>query len=314
MSSITISQIQYILALERTGSFSEAAASCHITQSTLSTMIRKLENQLEFNLFDRKSKPIQLTVEGERLITQLKVIHNEYENLLELVQKTKNEFYGTFKIGIIPTLAPFLLPLFLDKLVHQYPSVNFSIQEITTGEITNLLKLRALDVGILSLPIPEKELEQRVLFDEDFLVYDTRNHSKTKTKYKVKDIDVSRLWLLEESHCITGQIEKICHLKKKKNTNGNLIFRSGSMHSLLELVKLNKGLTLIPRLATLQNNLIDENFVYKLENPVPVRQVGLVMNPNLTKKRLIQVLEEEIVEAIQKNLKQSATTQIIHPF
>lgn len=124
MSSITINQIKYVLELERTGSFSEAADKCFVTQSTLSTMVKKLELSLGIELFDRKKKPIQLTLEGQRLITQFKVVFNESENLLEMVQETKEEYQGSLNIGIIPTLAPFLLPLFLDKVVKNFPKLN----------------------------------------------------------------------------------------------------------------------------------------------------------------------------------------------
>ncbi len=312
--SITISQIQYVLALEKTGSFSEAARMCHITQSTLSTMIKKLENQMDLELFDRKSKPIQLTEAGEKLIRQFKVIYNEYENLSELIQETKDEFYGILKVGIIPTLAPFLLPLFLDNLVSKYPKVTFDINEITTYEIIKRLKLRELDVGILSLPINDKELKEKSLFQEDFLVYDAREQTPSNQKYKIQDIDIHRLWLLEESHCLSSQIEKICHLKKNRTIRGNLVFRSGSIHSLIELVKVNKGLTLLPRLATLQFNFIHPDYIYNLESPIPVRDIGMITHDNFTKKRLLHILENEIMASVSPALVSTQKAHVIHPF
>ena len=127
MISISISQLKYVLALHKTGSFSKAAELCFITQSTLSTMIKKMEDQMGFKIFDRTSKPISLTDEGHALITQFKVLNHEFEILEEIVQETKEEMYGTLSIGIIPTLAPFLLPLFLDKLVSTYKEIKFSI-------------------------------------------------------------------------------------------------------------------------------------------------------------------------------------------
>ena len=140
ISSISTNQIKYVLALEKTGSFSEAAALCFVTQSTLSIMIKKLEQQCNLILFDRKTKPIKLTREGKELIKQLKVIYQEFEILQEIIQGTNQEFYGNLRIGIIPTLAPFLLPLFLNKLVTNYPNINFSIVEITTNEISQQIK------------------------------------------------------------------------------------------------------------------------------------------------------------------------------
>jgi LysR family hydrogen peroxide-inducible transcriptional activator len=313
-TSISISQIKYVLALANTGSFSKAADLCFVTQSTLSTMIMKMENQLDLKLFDRKSKPISLTQEGIVLIDQFKVISNEYENLKELIQRTKGEFHGTLKIGIIPTLAPFLLPLFLNNLITRYPDINFSISEITTQEIVNKIRLRELDIGILSLPLDEKGLQQKSLFKEEFLIYDTRENTQQNKKYKINDIDINRLWLLEESHCLTNQIEKICQLRKMRKSSQNLIFNSGSILSLLELVNMNKGLTLLPKLATLHKNLINPKFVYHIENPIPVREVGVVTHANFAKKRLLNILEKEIQAAVEPVLDGGGNVRVVKPF
>jgi len=233
-----------------------------------------------------------------------------------MVQDTTEEFYGTFKIGIIPTIAPFLLPLFLNQLIEKHPNVNFSIDEITTNEILDRIKKREIDIGILSLPIDDKELTQKTLFFEDFLIYDTNKSvsSKKNKKFKIKDIDVNRLWLLEESHCLSNQIEKICHLRKNRKLANNLIYNSGSILSLLELVNMNKGITLLPRLATLNENLIDSNLIYKLESPLPVREIGFIMHPNFTKKRLLNVIEDEIKNAVKPFLKNAKNVRVIKPY
>ena len=313
ITSISTSQIKYIIELEKTGSFSKAAETCFITQSTLSTMIKKMEDQMGLIIFDRRSKPIQLTQEGRALIDQLKVIHHEFENLKELIQESKEEFHGSLKIGIIPTIAPFLLPLFLDKLVSNYPDVNFNIHEITTNDIARKIKLRELDIGILSLPIDGKEFKEIDLFKEDFLVYDASGHAGKK-KYKINDIDLSRLWLLEEGHCLTNQIEKICHLRKKRKINNNLVYNSGSILSLLELVNMNKGITLLPRLATKINKLIKEEFICDMESPKPVRRVGMITHQNFAKKRFLDILEKEIKESVKPYLSKARKIKIINPF
>ncbi len=314
ISSISISQIKYVLELAETGSFSKAAEHCFVTQSTLSTMIRKLEDKMDLKLFDRSKKPIRVTDEGQVLIGQLKVIYNEYGKLEELLQQTKEEFYGTLNIGIIPTVAPFLLPLFLEGLIEKYPQVNFGIHEITTNEIVARIKTRTLDIGILSLPVSEKDLVQKGLYLEDFLIYDASKQSVSKKTYQINDIDINRLWLLEESHCLTSQIEKICHLKRKSRISGNLIYNSGSILSLLELVNMNKGITLLPRLATLKKNLIDKRFIHDIQKPIPVREIGLITHANFAKKRLLHLLEEEIVQAIKPILNPPKKVKIIKPY
>lgn len=311
--SISISQIKYVLSLERTRSFSDAADACFVTQSTLSTMIKKLENQIELKIFDRKTKPLSLTLEGDILIKQFKVLYHEYENLTDLIQTTKDVLSGTLKIGIIPTLAPFLLPLFLDDLVSKYPKVNFIIHEITTNEIVHLLKLRELDVGVLSIPIDDNALEQKTLFKEDFLVYDTNKSDKQKKVYSVDDIEVSRLWLLEESHCLTNQIGKICHLKKKSNLNQNLEFKSGSILSLLQMVNMHSGLTLLPRLASMNKTIIEEKYLYPLKKPCPAREIGFLYHPTFAKRGLLNIFEAEIMTAIKPVLSKIKQVEIVRP-
>lgn len=313
MLSISQSQIQYVLALSRTGNFSEAADLCHITQSTLSTMIKRLEEQVNLKLFDRSSKPIQLTSEGEILIKQFRILNHEYENLQELISETRQELFGSLHIGIIPTVAPFLIPLFLSDLIDSYPNINFKIQELTTQEISNHIKTREIDIGILSIPIKGKDFHLRSLYKEDFLIYDIRTAGYPKRKYRVEDIDLSRLWLLEESHCMTHQIGKICHLKNKRNLNQNLEYKSGSILTLLQLVNMNKGLTLLPRLATLNKSIIKEKNLYAFNNPCPVREIGMITHVNFSKKRLLDILEQEITTAVKPYLKRIRNIEVINP-
>ena len=314
MLSISLNQINYVLAIDQTGSFSKAAEICFVTQSTLSTMVKKLENHLDLELFDRRSKPIRLTEEGQILINQFRSIAHEFEKLSELVQDTKEEFYGTLKIGIIPTVAPFLLPLFLTKMIKKYPALNFSISEITTNEIVHQIKQRELDIGILSLPLEDPDIVQKSLYLEEFVVYDTQGATEKDKKYSTNDINLDRLWLLEESHCLTSQIEKICHLKRKRQVSNNLTYNSGSILSLLELVKMNNGMTLIPKLATERKNLLNASRLHRMKDPIPAREIGVVTHPNFAKKRFLKIVENEITEAVKPVLKPSSKVKIIKPF
>ncbi len=313
MMSITINQIKYVLAIHKTGSFSEAADTCFVTQSTLSTMVKKLENALDIELFDRKKKPIALTPAGEKLIAQFKVVFNETENLTELVQETKKEFTGSLNIGVIPTLAPFLLPLFLDSLVKEFPEIDFSVFEITTDKIIERIKLREIDVGILSLPILEKEIQNIPLFHEEFMVFDSRKKISKAKRYRVEDIDIDRLWLLEESHCLTNQIEKICLLKKKRKVKNNLILKSSSLLTILNLIQKSNGVTLIPKLAAEQNIDLKKN-IFPLQSPVPVREVGLIIHENYNKKRILDILKNTIQKSVAPVLGKSKKVKVINPF
>ncbi len=313
MMSISISQLKYVIALEKTGSFSDAATECFVTQSTLSTMIRKMEDQLDLKLFDRQQKPIRLTDEGQRLINQIKILDKEYNNLLELFEETKTNFHSTIRIGIIPTLAPFLLPLILDDINQKHPQLILEISEITTKEIVNSLELREIDIGILSIPLKEHHLNEEVLFNEEFIVYDTRSEKHQSKRYKIQDIDLSNLWLLQESHCLTSQIGKICQLKNEWDKVGNIKLMSGSILSLLEMVKLKKGITLLPRLASL-NDVVNSKYIYHLERPVPVRAIGMVTLNSFLKKESYEILKDCITRTVNSHFRKLKSTKTIDPF
>lgn len=301
MMSIQKSQIDYVLALAKTGSFSQAAELCYITQSTLSTMIRKYEDSIGIQLFDRKKKPIKPTPEGVLIIEQLLRLNHEFDSLEELSKEIKGEIIGGLEIGVIPTIAPFLLPLFLNSLIRDYPTVQFSIHELTTDEIIRRIKRRDLDLAIVSTPLDEPELREIPLFLEDFVLYETRTLSEAK-RYKVEDIDLNRLWLLEEGHCMRNQVDKICALRQQRSIHKHLVYRSGSIYSLIEMVKANSGITLLPRLAVQNNPLLDPKHIYPLELPVPTREIGLVTHVNFVKNRILKVLEKRIRASVKGKL------------
>ena len=199
-------------------------------------------------------------------------------------------------------------------MVKKFPNIEFNILEITTDEIIHKLKLREIDLGILSLPIKDKEIFSISLFKEEFVVYDTSATSKQNKKYTISEIDVNRLWLLEESHCLSNQIEKICHLRNKSRAKSNLVFKSGSILTLLKLIHQSNGITLLPKLATQQTNLIKKKYVYDIESPIPVRDIGIATHINFNKKRILDVLKKEIVKAVKPKLGQSKNYQVIKPF
>ncbi len=314
MMSISINQIKYALAVHETGSFSAAANMCYVTQSTLSTMIKKMEGVLELELFDRKKKPIKLTAEGQKLISQFKVVHNESKNLEELVLEIKNEFHGTLNIGIIPTLAPFLLPLFINQLIRAYPQINFTVFEITTEEIIKRIKLREIDLGLLSLPIDDDDLKNLPLFQEEFVVYDTSAANSKLSHYTVNDIEKDRLWLLEEGHCLRNQVDAICELSKDQNINTNLSYNCFSILSLIHMVKQNNGVTLLPKLALSSLLSLEKEHIYEFKNLVPSREIGIVVHHNFIKQSLLKRIMDIVKESTRDILSIQKPTTVIKPY
>ena len=162
---MNIQQFKYILAVAEHRHFELAAEKCFVTQSTLSTMISKFEDELGIQVFDRKKKPVGLTNEGELIIDQLKIILNNIDQLDELKHELKGEVKGKLTMAVIPTIAPFLLPLFLQDFANRFPDLVIEVRELTTKEILRQLKSRELDIGILSTPINDSEIKEVDLYD-----------------------------------------------------------------------------------------------------------------------------------------------------
>lgn len=311
---MTKSQIEYILAVSKLKNFGAAADSCFVTQSTLSAMVAKAEEEIGVDIFNRKTRPITITVQGERIIKSIKSIYREYQLLDETVNDIKGTEIGELSIACIPTVAPYLYPLILNILSEKFHKVNFTVHELTTEQIVEEIIAGNIDLGIVSIPLQNQELVEYPLYEEDFLVYDCGRSTKSK-KYSVSDIDLDRLWLLEEGHCLRNQVGKICELRQQKKINGNLIYSCGSMYTLVEMVKQNNGVTLLPRLALTNSSQIDEELIYKLSAPVPSRKIGLISYKNLVKKRMLNQLIKLIKEVVKEHLpKRRSKLEIVNPF
>ena len=295
---MTRSQIEYILAVHKMKNFSKAAESCFITQSTLSAMVAKFEEFTGVTLFNRKTKPISTTQEGEVLIQQLKNINREFQILNDTVGQLKGYEEGQINLACIPTVAPFLLPLILRDISTHFPRVKFKIHEMTTSQVINHLVSGDIDIGIVSTPLKQDELIEYALYDEEFLLLDYGESEKSPT-YKAEDIDIERLWLLEEGHCMRNQVNTICQLRSKKKTSSNLSYSTGSIYSVVEMVKEQKGVTLLPYLAIEKNLQVDKNHLFSFNEPIPSREIGIVTHKHFIKKKILS----DIINIIQTQIK-----------
>lgn len=299
---MTRSQIEYVLALDKLRNFSKAADHCFITQSTLSTMVAKYEAQIGVKIFDRKTKPIGLSSEGVEIVKSLKSIYREMQMLDEKIENIKGLENSNLSIACIPTVAPYLYPLILNKVSGDHSKVNLSVSELTTERTIEEILAGNVDIGIVSTPLDHPELKEQPLYHEDFLLFDCGESMKQKG-YKVTEIDLDRLWLLEEGHCMRNQVGKICELRQQKKINGNITYSCGSIYTLIEMVKKNKGVTLIPRLALARNKQIDKKKIYELSSPAPIRQIGIITHKNFIKNTILSYLVETIRAAVKTHLR-----------
>lgn len=310
---MTIQQFQYVIAVANSKNFEDAAESCYVTQSTLSTMIKKLEDQLGLKIFNRKTKPVTITKEGEALIERFRIIINEVDQLKNLVQEIKGEMIGELKIGVIPTIAPYLLPLFINEFTERYPKIKLHVKELTTAQIRKMLANRSIDIGILALPIADKLLVEDPLYVEPFTVYDCTGEAP-KRKITPEDLNFGKMCLLEEGHCLRTQVYDICEMSANiLQDDQNLKFESGSMESLIKITESRKGMTILPQLASedLKNSKRGE--IVSFKEPVPVRSVGLLTHHFFAKKSLKSALMRIIKDSISKQIEAGGRVEVIQP-
>lgn len=276
--------------------------------------IQKLEDDLGAKIFDRSKQPVTPTEIGEEIIKQARIIIHEVEIIDQLIKDRLGLLQGELRIGIIPTLAPYLLPLFLQSLLKKYPDVKIRIKEMTTELIIENLKSGRIDAGLLVTPLQDSSLVEYPLFYEELVAFVSKLNSVFKKNYVLaEDIDLNELWLLEEGHCFRSQIINLCELKKQNKENNNFEYEAGSIETLRKMVEKNKGITILPEMATLDFSVKQMNMVRHFKAPVPVREVSLVTNRNYVKKKLVAVLKEEVMKCLPKKIalnKKSNTIKI----
>ena len=296
---MTITQLEYIIALDTYRHFATAADKSFVTQPTLSMQIQKLEGELGSKLFDRSKQPVIPTEIGEEVIQQARIIVHEVKMMHQLIQDKQGVFQGELRIGIIPTLAPYLLPLFLQPFLHKYPNIKIRVKEMTTDIIIEKLKAGKIDAGLLVTPLQENTIKEYPLFYEELVAYVSKSNAAFKKTYVLADdIDLKELWLLEEGHCFRSQIVNLCELKKMSKQQSHFEYEAGSVETLRKMVEMNNGVTILPEMATLDFTVKQLNMVRHFKAPVPVREVSLVTHRDYVKKKLVDVLKAEIVAAI----------------
>ena len=308
MKSMTLTQLTYIVAVAQHQNFGSAAKSCFISQPTLSMQIQKLEADLGVILFDRSKKPVEPTLIGQKIIEQAQTALQEVHRIEELIKAEDGEISGEFKLGIIPTLAPYLLPIFLQNFTNGYPKVNLIIEELQTHQIIQKLKEDRIDAGILVTPLNTNGIIERPLFYEPFVVYLSPNHSLHKfKKVSESDLTLDDIWLLNEGHCFRDQAINICNkVKHKSLPKKKLVFESGNLETLKRLVDKNYGYTLVPSLAITGMSAKEiEKKVKLFRPPVPTREVSIIHSRSYLKKGIIDALQNKIISSLPEELKKS---------
>jgi LysR family hydrogen peroxide-inducible transcriptional activator len=309
----SIQQLEYIVAVDTWRHFQAAADSCFVTQPTLSMQIQKLEDEIGFKIFDRNRKPVVPTKEGEKMVVQARRILNEYQRLREQVSETKGSLEGELKLGIIPTIAPYLLPLFLKSFLDKYPTIRLQVDEIKTGNMLRMIRHGELDSAILSTPINETGFCEDLLYVEEFLVYISPREELYKLpRLTVGDIAGNSIWLLEDGHCLRDQLVNFCSIASGGSISNRFSYQAGSIETLKRMVDLHGGLTFIPKLATQCLSDADRKSLRPFVAPVPAREVSFISSKDGAKQKLLDVLKKEIINAITTNVTQENYVILAH--
>lgn len=307
---MTLTQLNYIIAVEKFRNFGQAAEACDVTQPTLSMQVQKLEEQFGVLLFDRSHQPIKITPIGEMIIAQARHVVREAARIEEVLKEQKGEISGEVKIGIIPTLAPYLLPLFLNKFLNDHTKLSLVIQELQTHQILEQLNEGLLDVGILVTPIEGDKYKTYPLFYEPFLAYFSENHPLLKNKtVDEKDLSTADLWLLSEGHCFREQSLMLCKNRKKvSNEDRRIQFESGSLETLKKIIDREHGFTLLPWLST--QDIREGKRLREFVQPIPTREVSLITGHYYRRDALVRSLSEYIKNSLPRDLQKVKSESI----
>ncbi len=309
---ITLTQLEYIVAVDTYRHFGKAAEACFITQPTLSMQIKKLEEDMEIIIFDRSKQPLIPTDIGQRIIEQARIVLMQAEEITNIVKDHKHQVSGMLRIGIIPTLAPYLLPIFIGEYKKKYPNIFIKVTEATTGNIVKLLNKDLIDVGVLVTPLKEEKIIEKPVFYEEMLIYANSSHKLHNQKeITLQDIATPEIWLLSDGHCFRDQVINLCSYLGTTDSQLPFHFEAGSLETLMNIVDHEGGLTLIPELAKATMSKKRAYNVKHFTSIKPLREVSLVYSRHFAKHKLINLLWSVMREAVPKELQEAERGTIV---
>jgi len=298
---MTLKQLEYVVALDTYRHFVTAAEKCFVTQPTITTQLKNLEEEIGLSIFDRSLQPMTPTDLGKVFIIKAKSILQETNDLKDLVNKELNSINGKYKIGVIPTVSPYIIPLISGSFSEKYPNTVIEIEELKTLDIIRALKNKEIDLGILVTPINESHIREIKLYNEPFVFYANKNHFLSDKKIiSVADVEkLKDIWLLNSGNCFRTQVLNIC---PKSSEGKNIQFQSGSIEALKKMVDNYGGFTLVPELAITEEN---PGCYIHFSNPKPVREVSIVTHHSYSKQAFIDAIRTEILSIIPPNFEKN---------
>jgi LysR family hydrogen peroxide-inducible transcriptional activator len=298
---MTIQQLEYVLAVDTHRHFAKAAEHCRVTQPTLSMMIQKLEDELGIKLFDRNVQPVKPTAAGRKVIEQARRVLYQASLIKDIINEEEQSVKGTFRLAVLPTIAPYLVPRFFLKLTQKHKDLDIHVLEMKTTPTLAALKNGEIDAAIIASQPIESELQGDILYYEQFFGYVSRNETIFKNDLiRSADVNGERLWLLDEGHCFRDQLMRFCQMEEVKLRQG--AYRLGSLETFMRMVESGNGITFIPELAVYQLNKEQQELVRPFAIPKPTREIVLVTRKDFVRYMIAEMLAKSIKESVPKEM------------
>jgi LysR family transcriptional regulator, hydrogen peroxide-inducible genes activator len=296
---MTLQQLEYVLALEKTRHFVRAAQMCGVTQPTLSAMIQKLEDELDCKIFDRSAQPIELTEIGKKIIEQAQIVLYQAEQLRESIKTEKGDVAGNLHLAVIPTIAPYLLPKFISEFRQEYPSIFLKISEMHTSTILEKLRTAEIDMAILSTPLDDPKILEVPLYYERFTAYISPTEPLyEKSQLSANEMPLDRIWVLEEGHCLRNQVFNFCNERPQQSST----YEAGSIDTLVKIVDVNGGYTVIPELHVDLLNQNQKQNLRDLVKPEATREVSIVIRHDFVREGILNAVAECVKKVIPAHM------------
>ena len=310
---MNIQQLEYIVAVDNHRHFARAAEACHVTQPTLSMMIQKLEEELGVRIFDRSSVPVEPTAIGRQIIKQARISLQHFTEIREIAESEQNIIAGSFKLGIIPTIAPFLVPELLNKHKSLHREMELILKEGTTNSLVEELLNGTLDGALMAGPLNNPAISEHPLYYEKFYAYVSPNDKLYEEReIDMDEIDIGKVWLLENVHCLRGQIERLCRMKRQVIPGDGLVkYEAGSLDTLINIVDYNDGITVLPEMSAMGLSEDKQENLRAFKNTTAVREVSLFVSKDYVRRRMMGAVMDIVRASVPKSMQDAALKKFV---
>ncbi|MGB5716612.1 MAG: LysR substrate-binding domain-containing protein [Gammaproteobacteria bacterium] len=302
---MNLRDLKYIVAVAETRHFGKAAERCFVSQPTLSGQIRKLEDELGITVFERTNRSVEVTPAGGAILVHARLMLEQADAIQQLARAYQDPLAGPLRIGAIPTLSPYLIPLILTPLRQQHPQIKPVLSEEVTATLLERLRHHEIDAALLATPVEEQDFASLALFDEPFwIAYPSGHRFYNKVRITLRDLKNENLLLLADGHCLASQAMEACNIKERQTTGEMADLRASSLETLIHLVGADYGITLVPALAMRGSWTTDSGVVAQpLAIAGATRRISLVFRHSFPRRAALQAFADTLLDSLPNTVR-----------